>query len=140
MAGVPAEPERHDAALRRGALVKAIGLVGKLLYPVLIVVLTRLFGAETMGRYLLAHLERSEGYLPQALWDRAHAPVGEERYGFGWGALPDGSFAHDGSNGLWYCHMRIWPERGRAYAAFANEARSDTARWMAEAGSALAET
>ncbi|MEL6680051.1 MAG: serine hydrolase domain-containing protein [Pseudomonadota bacterium] len=96
--------------------------------------------AETMGRYLLAHLERSEGYLPRALWDRAHAPVGEERYGFGWGALPDGSFAHDGSNGLWYCHMRIWPERRRAYAAFANEARSDTARWMAGAGSALAET
>ncbi len=54
MAGVPAEPERHDAALRRGALVNAIGLVGKLLYPVLIVVLTRLFGAETMGRYFLA--------------------------------------------------------------------------------------
>ncbi|HJL31346.1 MAG TPA: oligosaccharide flippase family protein, partial [Polyangiaceae bacterium LLY-WYZ-15_(1-7)] len=44
---------RYGRSLTRGALINVIGLLGKLLYPVLILVLTRLFGAELMGAYFL---------------------------------------------------------------------------------------
>ncbi|MEL6126559.1 MAG: serine hydrolase domain-containing protein [Pseudomonadota bacterium] len=93
--------------------------------------------ARDKGRYLLANLNRDEDFLPGALWSRLHEPVGEETYAMGWGQAPDGSLIHDGSNGMWYCHMRIWPGRGIGYAAFANEARPETSVWMAKAGNSL---
>jgi O-antigen/teichoic acid export membrane protein len=44
----------YDSALRRGALVNGLGLVGKILFPVLLVLLNRLFGPEVVGVYFLA--------------------------------------------------------------------------------------
>ncbi len=44
---------KYEKQLARGTLVNAAGLAGKLVYPLLIVVFTKLFGAEVMGTYLL---------------------------------------------------------------------------------------
>lgn len=44
----------YDAALLRGTLVNTLGLVARLIYPLLIFVLTRLFGADSMGHYFIA--------------------------------------------------------------------------------------
>ncbi|MEM7436508.1 MAG: lipopolysaccharide biosynthesis protein [Myxococcota bacterium] len=43
----------YGQALLRGTLVNALGLLAKLLYPLLIFVLTRLFGADLMGHYFI---------------------------------------------------------------------------------------
>lgn len=43
----------YGQALLKGTLVNALGLLAKLLYPLLIFVLTRLFGAELMGHYFI---------------------------------------------------------------------------------------
>jgi hypothetical protein len=43
----------YREALLRGTLVNALGLLAKLLYPLLIFVLTRLFGPELMGHYFV---------------------------------------------------------------------------------------
>ncbi|HET6415491.1 MAG TPA: polysaccharide biosynthesis C-terminal domain-containing protein [Polyangiales bacterium] len=44
----------YQAALLKGTLVNTLGLMTKLLYPLLIFVLTRLFGAGLMGHYFIA--------------------------------------------------------------------------------------
>ena len=44
----------YGQALLKGTLVNALGLLAKLLYPLLIFVLTRLFGTELMGHYFVA--------------------------------------------------------------------------------------
>ena len=53
----------YREALLRGTLVNALGLLAKLLYPLLIFVLTRLFGPELMGHYFvgLAIIELGTG-------------------------------------------------------------------------------
>lgn len=43
----------YQQALLKGTLVNAFGLFAKLLYPLLIFVLTRLFGADLMGHYFI---------------------------------------------------------------------------------------
>ena len=43
----------YGQALLKGTLVNALGLLAKLIYPLLIFVLTRLFGAELMGHYFI---------------------------------------------------------------------------------------
>lgn len=43
----------YGRALLKGTLVNTLGLLAKLLYPLLIFVLTRLFGAELMGHYFI---------------------------------------------------------------------------------------
>ena len=43
----------YRQALLKGTLVNALGLLAKLLYPLLIFVLTRLFGADLMGHYFI---------------------------------------------------------------------------------------
>lgn len=43
----------YRQALLRGTLVNALGLTAKLLYPLLIFVLTRLFGTDLMGHYFI---------------------------------------------------------------------------------------
>ena len=43
----------YREAVLKGAFVNALGLLAKLLYPLLIFVLTRLFGAELMGHYFI---------------------------------------------------------------------------------------
>ena len=43
----------YGRALLRGTLINVLGLSAKLLYPLLIFVLTRLFGAELMGHYFI---------------------------------------------------------------------------------------
>jgi O-antigen/teichoic acid export membrane protein len=44
----------YDDSLKRGAAVNMLGLVGKLLYPLLFLVITWLCGPERVGLYLLA--------------------------------------------------------------------------------------
>ena len=44
----------YDGAIKRGAFINTLGLLGKLLFPALIFVLTKLFGAETMGYTFIA--------------------------------------------------------------------------------------
>ncbi len=44
----------YDPAIKRGAFINTLGLLGKLLFPALIFVLTKLFGAETMGYTFIA--------------------------------------------------------------------------------------
>ena len=53
----------YRKALSRGTLVNTLGLLAKLLYPLLIFVLTRLFGPELMGHYFigLAMIELGTG-------------------------------------------------------------------------------
>ena len=43
----------YGRELLKGTLVNTLGLLAKLLYPLLIFVLTRLFGAELMGHYFI---------------------------------------------------------------------------------------
>jgi len=45
---------RYDDSLKRGAAINLLGLVGKLLYPLLFLVITWLCGPERVGLYLLA--------------------------------------------------------------------------------------
>src|SRR3954464_9434208 len=46
----------HHAALRRGVVVNVIGLLAKLGGPLLVLVVTRLFGPAVTGVFLLAQL------------------------------------------------------------------------------------
>lgn len=48
-----AEADRYAEKLRKSTLTNIVGLLGKLAYPLLIVVLTWLFGTEVMGSYFL---------------------------------------------------------------------------------------
>lgn len=43
----------YQKAVLQGALVNTLGLSAKLVYPILIIVLTRLFGADLMGHYFI---------------------------------------------------------------------------------------
>ncbi len=71
----------YREALLKGTLVNALGLLAKLLYPLLIFVLTRLFGAELMGHYFLglAMIELGTGAVTAGwataatLWLSPHA-------------------------------------------------------------------
>ncbi|MEM7710918.1 MAG: serine hydrolase domain-containing protein [Pseudomonadota bacterium] len=60
--------------------------------------------ADDMLRFLAAHASRDPDFLPSALWDRLHAPVGD--YAMGWNVAEDG-LSHLGSNTLWFAGMRV---------------------------------
>ena len=45
---------KYDAQLKRGALINLVGLAAKLVYPLFFLVVTWLFGPETVGLYFLA--------------------------------------------------------------------------------------
>ena len=46
--------QTYDKELTRGALTNVIGVLAKLLHPLLVVVITRLFGPDVVGLYFLA--------------------------------------------------------------------------------------
>ena len=52
----PASPKHSSGVLARGAYTNLLGMMGKLLLPVTFVVITRLFGPDTMGMFLLASM------------------------------------------------------------------------------------
>jgi len=47
-------PGSYDERLRRGAMINLLGLVGKLLFPLLFLIITWLCGPEKVGLYMLA--------------------------------------------------------------------------------------
>lgn len=55
MSKSPTGPTTEET-LARGALVNLLGMIGKLLIPVFFVVITRLFGPDTVGVFLLAFI------------------------------------------------------------------------------------
>ncbi|MGI9225344.1 MAG: hypothetical protein ACR2QX_12750, partial [Woeseiaceae bacterium] len=78
--------------------------------------------------YMAAHLagERGEdGLLTAATFARLHAPQPGTDYGGGWVANSDGwagsrSFWHNGSNGRWFAHTVIAPDRNAAVFVASN--------------------
>lgn len=78
--------------------------------------------------FLSAHLTAEDGpYLSAESWARLQAPIGEERYGLGWGGGEDLALRHAGSNTMWLIQARIDRAQGWAGAAVVNHARMQTA-------------
>lgn len=50
------ERDKNQRTVARGALVNLFGMVGKLFLPIFVIVITRLFGPDTVGLYMLAFI------------------------------------------------------------------------------------
>jgi CubicO group peptidase (beta-lactamase class C family) len=78
--------------------------------------------------YMAAHLAGArgvDGLLSAATFGRLHTPQPGTNYGGGWVASSNGwagnaSFWHNGSNGRWFAHTVIAPDRNAAVLVVAN--------------------
>lgn len=86
-----------------------------------------------MASYLdqvMAGMRGEPGTVVQsAQWQAiASAPDDGEDYALGWGVLPDGRYAHAGSNTYWFVRWVIDPSRDRAVIFATNSGDLETAR------------
>ena len=48
--------KNHDSKIVKGAIINALGLIGKASFPIYFMVVTRLYGPEIMGLFYLAYI------------------------------------------------------------------------------------
>lgn len=82
---------------------------------------------EDWGRYAAWVLRGAAGTASlgtPASWE-ALLPGPADGYAGGWGALPDGTLSHDGSNTLWYARINLDPSAGRGELIVTNAGDQD---------------
>lgn len=102
---------------------------------------------DDLGRYLQAHLaglRSGHELLPARLFERLHAPEGEESYASGWfvtRAAPGGDAvsSHEGSNTMWMAVALVLPAEGLALAVVANRVPEDLDALVRIAGQLLSD-
>lgn len=97
------------------------------------------------ARFAAVHLSASAaqqrlGLLPETL-TRMHTPPERSDYAAGWVVRPDGRRGrllwHNGSNTMWYCEARLWPDHGVAVLVATNASDDRIRAVLEECSTAL---